>query len=89
MNGACKSKNREKNLISTETLFHRLIVLKMGLKSAQNAGRIYAELETKRQPIALRDVMIGAIALTEGYSLATRNVEHFQKVKGLNLIQIP
>lgn len=87
--GAYKSKRREKNLASTKNLLRRLIILKMGLASAQNAGRIYAELESKGRPVGLRDCMIGAIALTRGYSIATRNVEHFQKIKGLNLIPIP
>lgn len=87
--GAYKSEKREKNLTSTKKLLKRLNILKMELASAQNAGRIYSELETEGQPIGLRDVMIGAITLTEGYSLATRNVEHFQKIKGLNLIPIP
>jgi len=87
--GAYKSEKREKNLTSTKKLLKRLNILKMELASAQNAGRIYNELETEGQPIGLRDVMIGAITLTEGYSLATRNVEHLQKIKGLNLIPIP
>ena len=87
--GAYKSEKREKNLTSTKKLLKRLNILKMELASAQNAGRIYNELETEGQPIGLRDVMIGAITLTEGYSLATRNVEHFQKIKGVNLIPIP
>jgi predicted nucleic acid-binding protein len=87
--GAYKSKRREKNLASAKTLLKRLIVLKMGLESAQSAGRIYAELETAGQPIGLRDAMIGAIALTKGCSLATRNVDHFRKIDGLNVIYIP
>jgi tRNA(fMet)-specific endonuclease VapC len=87
--GAYRSKNRQKNLASTKTLLKRLVVLKMGLTSAQNAGRTYAELEREGQSIGPRDAMIGAIALTKGYSLATRNTEHFNRVTGLNLIPIP
>ena len=87
--GAYKSKKHEENLASTKKLLKRLIILKMGLRSAQNAGRIYAELEAKGQPIGLRDAMIGAIALTTGYTLATRDVEHLQKIKGLNLMPLP
>jgi len=87
--GAYKSKNRQKNLTSTKTLLGRLVILKMGVASAQNAGRIYAELEQEGQPIGLRDAMIGSIALTKGYSLATRNTEHFKKITGLSLIPIP
>lgn len=87
--GAYKSKNCQKNLASAKTLLERLVVLNMGLTSAQNAGRVCAELEREGQSIGLRDAMIGAIALTTGYSLATRNTEHFKKIAGLNLTPIP
>jgi len=87
--GAYRSKKRAENLASTRRLLERLIILRMSLKSAENAGRIYAELEMKGQPIGLRDVMVGAIALTRGYTLATRNIEHLQKISGLTLIPAP
>jgi tRNA(fMet)-specific endonuclease VapC len=86
---AYKSKKKTENLASTKRLLQRLVILKMSLRSAENAGRFYAELETKGQPIGLRDAIIGAIALTEGYALVTRNVEHFQKIPGITLIQAP
>jgi len=75
--------------LSARALLKRLIILTMELASAQNAGRMYTELEKQGEPIGLRDVMIGTIAVTKGYRLATRNIEHFQKIKGLNLIPIP
>lgn len=87
--GAYKSKKRAENLASTKKLLQRLIILKMGPESAENAGRIYAELEAKGQPIGLRDALMGAISLTRGYTLATRNVEHLQKIPGLILIPAP
>jgi len=87
--GAYRSKKQAENLASTKKLLERLIILKMSLKSAENAGRIYAELEMKGQPIGLRDAMVGAIALTRGYTLATRNVEHLRKISGLTLIPAP
>jgi len=87
--GAYKSRRREENLASTKKLLERLIVLRMGLRSAEDAGRIYAELEAKGQPIGLKDAIMGAITLTRGYALATRNVEHLQKITGLNIIPAP
>jgi len=87
--GAYRSKKREENLASTRRLLERLLVLETGPSSAENAGRIYAELEAKGQPIGLRDAMMAAIALTTGYALATRNVEHLQKIAGLTLIPAP
>jgi len=87
--GAYKSKRLEENLGSTKKLLKRLIVLRMSLRSAEDAGRIYADLEAKRQPIGLKDALMGAIALTRGYALATRNVEHLQRIVGLNIIPAP
>jgi len=55
-------------------------------KSAQKAGHIYAQLETKGQTIGLRDTIIGAIALTRETSVATRNIEHFKKITYLKII---
>jgi len=87
--GAYRSKKQAENLASTRKLLERLIILGMNLKSAENAGHIYADLQIKGQPIGLRDAMVGAIALTRGYNLATRNIEHLQKIQGLSLIPAP
>jgi len=87
--GAYKSRKREENLTATRKLLDRLVLLKMGLKSAEVAGRIYAELEAAGEPIGLRDAFIGAISLTRGYALATRNIEHLKKIQGLSLLPAP
>jgi len=87
--GAYRSKKQAENLASTRKLLERLIILGMGLKSSENAGRIYAELEMRGEPIGLRDAFVGAIALTRGYTLVTRNIEHLQRIPGLTLIQAP
>lgn len=87
--GAYKSKKRTQNLTAIRRLLDRLVILKIGLKSAEKAGHIHAKLEAKGQPIGMRDVMIGAIASAKGYSLVTRNIEHLQKIKDLALIAAP
>jgi predicted nucleic acid-binding protein len=87
--GAHKSREREQNLLATRKLLNRLIILPLGLRSAETAGRIYAQLETEGQPIGLRDALIGAITLTKEYTIVTRNVEHFQKITGLTVITAP
>jgi tRNA(fMet)-specific endonuclease VapC len=87
--GAHKSREREQNLLATRKLLNRLIILPLGLRSAETAGRIYTQLETEGQPIGLRDALIGAITLTKGYTIVTRNVEHFQKITGLTVITAP
>jgi len=87
--GAHKSKRREENVPATRKLLNRMILLTISPKSAEIAGRMYAELEEKGQPIGLRDALIGAISLTRGYPIVTGNVEHFRRIPGLSLIQAP
>jgi predicted nucleic acid-binding protein len=86
---AYKSRKREQNLFATRKLLNRLILLPLGSRSAETAGRIYAQLDTKGQPIGLRDALIGAITLTKGYTIVARNVEHFQRITGLTVITAP
>jgi predicted nucleic acid-binding protein len=87
--GTHKSREREQNLLATRKLLNRLILLPLEPASAETAGHIYAELETKGQPIGLRDALIGAIVLTKGFTIITRNVEHFQKITSLTVITAP
>lgn len=87
--GAHKSREREQNLLATRKLLNRLILLPLEPASAETAGCIYAQLETKGQPIGLRDALIGAITLTKRFTIITRNVEHFQKITGLTVITVP
>jgi len=87
--GAYKSKKKLRNLTATRKLLERMVILNMNLKSAEKAGEIHAELDAKGQPIGVRDIMVGAVALTRGYTLITRNIAHLQKIKGLKLITAP
>jgi predicted nucleic acid-binding protein len=45
--GARKSKNPEKNIQATKKLLNKLLILPLMPRSAQKAGHIFAELETK------------------------------------------
>jgi tRNA(fMet)-specific endonuclease VapC len=84
--GAHKSTRAVQNLQATKNLLNRLVLLPLTPRSAQKAGHIYAQLELEGQPIGIRDTLIAAIALTRKCSIATRNTEHFKKVKGLTVI---
>ena len=84
--GAHKSRRSVETLQATKKLLDRLVLLPLTPRSAQRAGHIYAELELEGQSIGLRDTFIAAIALTRRCSVATRNTEHFKKVKGLTVI---
>jgi toxin FitB len=42
------------------------------------AGKLRAE--TRKRPVALEDILIGATALSRGMTLATRNTSHFSRL---------
>lgn len=86
--GAHKSKQPEKSLQSAKKLLSRLVLLPLTSRAAQKAGHLFAELETKGESIGLRDTLVGAIAITRGFSIATRNIEHFRKIADLKIISL-
>ena len=61
------------------------IVLDFDKKSAIKTGEIEAYLINNGETIDLEDIMIGAIAKQNGERLITRNIKHFQRVKGLEI----
>lgn len=84
--GAYKSRDVKRSLTSVKGLFSTLQVLPLTEKAAERAGRILAELEAKGQPIDARDLFVGAIALEEGFAVLTQNIEHFARIRDLEVI---
>jgi tRNA(fMet)-specific endonuclease VapC len=56
--------------------------------TAELVGKISAESSATGVTIPFDDLLIGSCALERGYAVATRNVRHFQKIRGLKLISI-
>jgi predicted nucleic acid-binding protein len=50
-------------------------------------ARLWAELETNGQMIGSHDVILAAMAIQSGNTVATFNVRHFTVVKGLKVIE--
>lgn len=86
--GAYKSNFASQNLQATKNLLERLVVFPLNYRSAQKAGEIYSQLESEGHPVGVKDTLIAAIALTRKSAVATRNIEHFKKIKNLNLVTI-
>lgn len=53
---------------------------------AMCAGRISAELTASGEPVHVTDVMIGATALVHERPVITRNVCHFERIEGLDVV---
>ena len=58
-------------------------LLTLNLKSAELAGRIYADLERAGQPIGRSDPIIAAIALENTLVLSTGNASHYERIQTL------
>ena len=56
--------------------------------TAELVGKIGAESSAAGVIIPFDDLLIGASALERGCAVATRNLRHFQKIPGLNLVSL-
>jgi tRNA(fMet)-specific endonuclease VapC len=82
--GAYRSQKRG-NVDEARRLLQRLHVLPFDQESSEKAGETLAGLAVQGEMVDYRDVMIAAIARTNGLTLVTRNREHFSRIKGLEL----
>ena len=63
-----------------------VLVYPYSLDIAELAGRLGGQQAALGQTIPPIDLMIGATALSLGFSLLTTNVRHFRMIPGLNVI---
>jgi len=61
----------------------RVRILPLGEREALRAGDLLADIEAAGQPIGIEDILIGATALEASLTVATRNVRHFRRIRGL------
>ena len=83
--GAFKQSS-EKELESIEILKKNLKILEFDLVSAKNAAKTKAFLEEEGNMLEFRDILIGSISLSNGFSMKTNNKKHFERIRGLRLI---
>ncbi|MBI2666777.1 type II toxin-antitoxin system VapC family toxin [Candidatus Woesearchaeota archaeon] len=60
-------------------------LLGFDLESAKQAGKIHAELRRKGEIIDAEDSMIAGIAQQHNEAVLTRNVKHFERIRGLKI----
>lgn len=83
--GACKL--GEARLRDVHKLSKALTVLNLSEREALKAGEEMGYLESLGVPVDLRDILIGVTARENGASVATGNVKHFKKIRGLTVIE--
>lgn len=83
--GAFRSREAPENVKQADDLFNSIRILNFTMESSRRSSEILSELLRRGTPIDLRDAIIAGIALVDGYTLVTRNVEHFRRVTGLSI----
>ena len=57
-------------------------------ETAMLAGKLDGEQRSKGVVLPFTDLLIGATALSLGFSVLTANLRHFQKIPGLSVMQL-
>ncbi|MBI2107791.1 PIN domain-containing protein [Candidatus Woesearchaeota archaeon] len=83
--GAVQSIHQEKEKRKVNELIQSLFVHSFTEEDAKKAGEIEADLKKRGEMIDLEDIMIAGAALARNETILTRNIRHFNKIKGLNL----
>ena len=84
--GAYKSGFPLRETAKVEAFLQPLAILPLGLEEAIQWGRIEALLRTQGDAIEAEDAMIAAIAKVHNLIVVTGNTRHFERVKGLKLV---
>ncbi|MBI2583823.1 MAG: type II toxin-antitoxin system VapC family toxin [Candidatus Aenigmarchaeota archaeon] len=84
--GAFRSRYPEKEKHKVLELIDSIVVMPFETKSSLRAGEIEAELFNKGMIIDTEDIMTSAICIESQIPIVTRNVEHFSRIKGLEII---
>lgn len=82
--GAHKSQRVQENLAKVYRVRELFPVVDVTPAVMECFGELKSELQNNGTSIADPDLMIGATALTLGYSIVTNNVAHFSPIPGLS-----
>lgn len=82
---ATKPEVRARREEFVEEILARIPVCPLTLPAARITAQIDASLRSRGVTIPTADLWIGAVALDLGFSVATANIRHFGKIKGLHV----
>ncbi len=85
MKGAYLSSKREDNLEDVKEAISNMQILDLTPQACEEASRIFYSLKESGKMISEFDILIAAIAKTNGENILTRD-RHFESIKGIDLI---
>ncbi len=84
--GAFKSRKKEHNIKAIKELVENIELLDFDSVAAEKSAKIIFELEKKGLKIGSMDSIIAGIVLSHKEKLVTNNSKHFNRIKGLKII---
>ncbi len=82
--GADRSQNPKKSHTEVNSLLKSMDVLEFEMPAVLASAKIQAELMNAGNPVNILDVLIAGIVMVNNEELLTRNVNHFNRINGLN-----
>lgn len=79
---------RETNIVQINNFLKNGNIISFDENCAVQASNIYKELKSKGRLMEFRDIFIASSAMVNNCALATFNIKHFSKIKGLELLGI-
>ena len=76
----------QKELKSLQDYLAWVAILELDDSAARYFGKMRAELQRQGKLVGDLDILIGGIALANGHSVLTRNVDHFSRLLGVKVI---
>lgn len=86
--GASKSSNPNKTMDAVKYLLYEsgMRIAQLNSDIMKRYGRIKADLEEKGQKLDEFDLLIGATAIVDNYTLVTENKKHFERIEGISIL---
>jgi predicted nucleic acid-binding protein len=82
--GADRSRNPKKSHPEVNSLLKSMDILEFEMPAVLASAKIQAELMNAGNPVNILDVLIAGIVMVNNEELLTRNVNHFNRINGLN-----
>jgi tRNA(fMet)-specific endonuclease VapC len=84
--GIAKSTSPARRRVQLEALLSCVRLLPFDRAAAESSARVRAALERAGTPIGPMDTLIAGTALAAGAVLVSRNLQEFQRVPGLQVV---
>jgi len=81
-NGAINDSKRN----DIETVCKNMKIINIDLSISKKASEIYRKLRNQNKLIEFRDILIGATAIEQKISIATKNKKHFIRLPQINIL---